>query len=175
MLVEKLINQVILSRKLGCHFDARKQQLNSCLSTLFAVIVAATSMTAVAPQILQVGKAAGAAHGLFKIIDRTPTIDSLDEAGDRLTTLNGDIEFRNVDFHYPSRPNVPIFDGFNLTIPANKTTALVGPSGSGKSTIVGLLERWYQPLAGEILMDGRRIEDLNIQWLRSNIRMVQQV
>lgn len=124
---------------------------------------------------MQVGKAAGAAHGLFRIIDRTPAIDSLDDNGDRPDGLSGDLEFRNVNFRYPSRPNVPIFDGFNLSIPANKTTALVGPSGSGKSTVVGLLERWYQPLGGEILLDGRRIEGLNIQWLRSNIRMVQQV
>jgi ATP-binding cassette subfamily B (MDR/TAP) protein 1 len=65
--------------------------------------------------------------------------------------------------------------GLNLSIPANKTTALVGASGSGKSTIVGLIERWYVPASGSILLDGRDVSELNIQWLRTNVRLVQQV
>ena len=62
----------------------------------------------------------------------------------------------------------------NLSIPAGKRTALVGASGCGKSTLVGLLERWYQPESGEILLDGMDISEYNIKWLRSNIRLVQQ-
>src|ERR1700761_2879397 len=112
-------------------------------STLFAVIVAATSLTTVAPQIMHISKAASAAHGLFTILDRSPSIDSLDQKGRRPEIIEGAIEFRNVNFAYPSRPDATVFENFNLSIPPNKTTAIVGPSGSGKSTVVGLLERWY--------------------------------
>lgn len=56
-----------------------------------------------------------------------------------------------------------------------KTTALVGSSGSGKSTVTGLLERWYDPDSGQITLDGIDIKELNLQWLRTNIRIVQQV
>ncbi|KAK3070096.1 hypothetical protein LTS18_000141, partial [Coniosporium uncinatum] len=64
--------------------------------------------------------------------------------------------------------------GLNLVIPANKTTALVGSSGSGKSTVVGLLERWYSPTGGALYLDGLDISSIYIQWLRTNIRLVQQ-
>ena len=59
-------------------------------------------------------------------------------------------------------------------MPANKTTAIVGPSGSGKSTVIGLIERWFTPESGTITVDGHKIEDCNIQWVRTNIRLVQQ-
>jgi ATP-binding cassette subfamily B (MDR/TAP) protein 1 len=89
--------------------------------------------------------------------------------------LRGDIELRSVEFAYPSRPDVPILKGLDLVMPANKTTAIVGASGSGKSTIIGLVERWFSPLAGDILVDGRSIGEYNLRWLRTNIRLVQQV
>jgi ATP-binding cassette subfamily B (MDR/TAP) protein 1 len=142
---------------------------------IFAVIVASSSLTAVAPQTVQISKASGAAAELFQTIDRRSSIDAMDDGGDSIEDLEGSIELRNVNFAYPTRSNVPVFNNFSLTIPANETTALVGPSGSGKSTIVGLLERWYAPSGGDILLDGIPVEKLNVQWLRSNIRLVQQV
>jgi ATP-binding cassette subfamily B (MDR/TAP) protein 1 len=131
-------------------------------------------LTQVAPQLLQISKAASAADGLFKTIDREPLIDSLSESGERPSECVGDVELQQVRFAYPGRPGVPILQGLNLHLPANKTTAVVGPSGSGKSTIVGLIERWYSAAEGRILLDGREIQDLNIAWLRANIRLVQQ-
>lgn len=116
-----------------------------------------------------------AAHDLFKTIDRESKIDALSTEGSKPSECHGDIVFDKVAFAYPSRPTVQVLQGVNLIIPANKTTAIVGTSGSGKSTIVGLLERWISPLSGTITLDGRRIEDINIQWLRTNIRLVQQV
>lgn len=138
------------------------------------MVVAATSLTQVAPQLLQVSKAASAADGLFKTIDRTPVIDSLSELGKKPIDCIGDVELRDIHFAYPSRPDVKVLKGLSLVLPANKTTAIVGPSGSGKSTIVGLLERWYNASEGQLLLDGQDIASLNIAWLRSNIRLVQQ-
>lgn len=108
-------------------------------------------------------------------MDRESNIDSLGGGGIKPETLQGTIEFRNLEFAYPSRPDAQVLRGLDLTMPANKTTAIVGASGSGKSTIVGLIERWFTPLGGEILIDGRPVEDYNLQWLRTNIRLVQQV
>ncbi|KAE8155110.1 ATP-binding cassette multidrug transport protein [Aspergillus avenaceus] len=144
------------------------------MTVIFAVIVAASSMTQIAPQIIQVTKAASAAQSMWKVIDREPPINGLSEDGKRPDGCEGKIELRSISFAYPTRPQVPVLQDFSLFIPANKTTALVGPSGSGKSTITGLLERWYNPASGTITLDGVDIKELNIQWLRTNIRIVQQ-
>lgn len=112
---------------------------------------------------------------MFEMIDRKSQIDALSEEGEKIPDFKGNIQFRGVRFAYPSRSNVTILHSLDLDIPADQTTALVGASGSGKSTIFGLLERWYMPSSGSITLDGRPVESLNLQWLRTNIRMVQQV
>ncbi|GMG04861.1 unnamed protein product [Aspergillus oryzae] len=97
---------------------------------IFAVIVAATAMTQIAPQIIQVTKAASAAQSMWEVIDRDSPIDGLSLEGQRPDQCEGNIEFSNVSFSYPTRPQIPVLHDFTLSIPANKTTALVGPSGS---------------------------------------------
>lgn len=144
-------------------------------SVIFAVIVAASALTQIAPLIIDVTKASGAADELFKTIDRASDIDSLSDAGKSPGDCNGDIEAQDLHFAYPTRPDVPVLQGLSLHLPANKTTALVGASGSGKSTIVGLLERWYDPASGALFIDGLDIREINLQWLRTNVRLVQQV
>jgi ABC-type multidrug transport system fused ATPase/permease subunit len=88
--------------------------------------------------------------------------------------MNGDIEFRNVSFVYPSRTDVPVLQGFNLRVPADTTTALVGSSGAGKSTVVSLLQRFYDVNSGSICIDGNDIRSLDLKWMRSKIGYVQQ-
>lgn len=90
------------------------------------------------------------------------------------TTVNGDIEFKNIDFHYPTRNNHQIFQNLNLKINKGDHLCLVGPSGCGKSTIVQLLFRHYDCQSGEIIINGKNLKDLNLQTLRSNIGIVQQ-
>ena len=124
---------------------------------------------------MHISKATSAAAELFEIIDRKPLIDSLDESGLKPQECRGLVELRDIHFEYPTRPGVAVLRGIDLTLNPGKTTAIVGASGSGKSTIVGLLERWYNPTAGTIAIDHQRIEDLNIEWLRTNVRIVQQV
>lgn len=137
--------------------------------------MAATALTQVAPQFVHLSKAASAAGELFKTIDRVSAIDPLADTGNRPAHCHGTLELQNVRFSYPSRPDVEVLCGLNLQIPAGKTTALVGASGSGKSTVIGLLERWYTPGSGAVLVDGTPIEELNLQWLRTQVRLVQQV
>ncbi|KAF2472791.1 multidrug resistance protein 1 [Lindgomyces ingoldianus] len=149
-------------------------QSGPIFTVILAVIVAATAMTSVAPNILALTKASSAAEELFRTIDRASVIDPLSNEGKIPNECIGDIEVRNVHFAYPARPKVGVLKGLSLSVPANKTTALVGASGSGKSTIIGLLERWYDQATGNLYLDGVEIQELNLQWLRTNMRLVQQ-
>ncbi|RHZ54004.1 uncharacterized protein CDV56_100585 [Aspergillus thermomutatus] len=144
------------------------------VTVIFAVVVAATALTHIAPQIITVTKAAAAADELFRIIDKKSAINSLSTAGLTPEKCVGEIKIKALEFAYPSRLDTQVLNGLNLSVPAGKTTALVGTSGSGKSTIVGLLERWYDQAAGLILLDGIDIQKPNIAWLRTQIRLVQQ-
>ncbi|KAG8687043.1 GTPase-activating protein [Ceratobasidium sp. 423] len=128
-----------------------------------------------APEQQAVSQARGAAAKLFQTIDRVPPIDSLSDAGLKPENAGpGKIQLRNVRFDYPSRPDVRILKDLTLTFEAGKTAALVGASGSGKSTIIALIERFYDPLSGSVLLDGVDLKDLNVRWLRSQIGLVSQ-
>ena len=94
--------------------------------------------------------------------------------GKTLTCVKGHIQFCDVHYSYPTRPEALIFNGLNLDIPSGKVVALVGKSGSGKSTVISLIERFYQPLSGVILLDGYDINELDLKWLRGQIGLVNQ-
>jgi len=90
------------------------------------------------------------------------------------TPMKGDIEFKNVMFSYPTRPDVLVLNAFSLKLAKDTTTALVGSSGSGKSTVVSLIQRFYDIDDGKIYLDGQDITHLDMSWLRSQIGYVQQ-
>nr|POF13835.1 leptomycin b resistance protein pmd1 [Quercus suber] len=150
----------------------------SSAGTVFTVVlsvtIAATAISTLLPQMQSITNAASAAAELFSIFDGTSLMDPFSGAGDQPLTCEGDIEIRKLSFAYPSRPGTQVLHELDLSIPAGRTTALVGASGCGKSTLVGLLERWYEPSSGEILLDGKDLTTYNTQWLRSRIRLVQQ-
>lgn len=151
------------------------QNVGSLVTTVMAIVIGAFALGGVAPSFQAIGTAVGAAHKIYEAIDRVPNIDASDEtAGEKPASLEGSIHFDKVKFVYPSRPNVPILEDFSLTIEPGQTVALVGSSGSGKSTIIGLLERFYSPIGGNIYIDGRPIESLNIKWLRQQMALVSQ-
>ncbi|MCI28695.1 ABC transporter B family member 9-like, partial [Trifolium medium] len=110
-----------------------------------------------------------AAYKMLETIKRKPKIDPYDTSGVVLEDIKGDIELKDVYFRYPARPDVQIFVGFSLFVPNGTTTALVGQSGSGKSTVISLLERFYDPDAGEVLIDGVNLKNLQLKGIREQI------
>jgi ATP-binding cassette subfamily B (MDR/TAP) protein 1 len=127
-----------------------------------------------APSIAAFTKAAAAGRKIFVAIGRPSPINPVSEGGKMLKDVRGTIELRNIRHIYPSRPDHMVLDNFSLVFQADKTTALVGPSGSGKSTVISLIERFYNPVAGEVLLDSVNIQELNVKYLRQQLALVQQ-
>ena len=125
------------------------------------------------PNLSSFVEATVATSRIFEMINRIPTIDP-DSEGGILEEVRGEIEFRNVEFAYPSRPDTPVLQGLNLRVKPGKTIGLVGGSGSGKSTIISLLERFYNPVNGRIYLDKKSIKKLQLKWLRSQMGLVSQ-
>jgi ATP-binding cassette subfamily B (MDR/TAP) protein 1 len=121
-----------------------------------------------------IGKAKRSAYGLKKLLDSTSTIDPESPAGRDPGTPQGNIDFRNVSFSYPTRPERPALQNISLSIPPGTHIALVGGTGSGKSTIVSLLERFYDPNGGCIFLDGQPISSFNLKKYRRCIGLVNQ-
>lgn len=111
---------------------------------------------------------------MYATIDRVPTIDSASDEGLKPQQVTGEITLENIEFNYPSRPDVRIVKNLTINFPAGRTAALVGASGSGKSTIIQLVERFYDPLSGVVRFDGIDLKELNVRWLRSQIGLVSQ-
>ncbi|KAG7382651.1 Antigen peptide transporter 2 [Phytophthora pseudosyringae] len=117
-------------------------------------------------------KAHQAAANLFEIFD--PVIDALSTDGETLSSVKGELEFHDVQFAYPSRPGGPVFEQYSLEVAPGQTVALVGASGCGKSTAIALLERFYDPEAGSVTLDGVDLRQLRLPWLRGRISFVRQ-
>jgi ABC-type multidrug transport system fused ATPase/permease subunit len=121
-----------------------------------------------------VSSARGAAFKVFEIIDRVPDINADSTAGLSPERVQGSIEFKNVSFKYPTRPDLTILKNLSLKIHPGQTVAFVGPSGSGKSTTIQLVQRFYDALSGQVILDGHNVKDLNVKWLRQQIGVVSQ-
>lgn len=144
-------------------------------TVIFVLIDASFILSQVAPFVHVFASAAGASDRLLTVINRESQIDGTSDSGDKSAPFESeDITFRDVQFTYPSRPEVPVLQGVDFAIPARKHTAIVGPSGGGKSTIVALLERFYDPMSGDISIGSQNFRDLNVRYLRGNIGFVQQ-
>lgn len=149
------------------------------MTVFFSVMLAAFSLAMISPNISALSTAAKAADGLDALITRESLIDYTDESGYKegangSEQLHGEIEFRHVKFAYPSRPDRDIYSDVSFKIHAGETVALVGPSGAGKSTVIQLLERFYDPTGGDILIDGKPHREYNLTWLRGQMALVSQ-
>ncbi|KAF9595279.1 hypothetical protein IFM89_038414, partial [Coptis chinensis] len=159
----------------GAHLVSKGTSTFSKVIQVFVVLVITANSVAetvsLAPEIIRGGEAVSS---VFSILDRSTKIDPDDPDAEVLESIRGDIELRHVDFAYPLRPEVSVFRDFNLRIRSGQSQALVGASGSGKSSIIALIERFYDPVVGKVMIDGKDIRRLNLKSLRLKIGLVQQ-
>ncbi|KAK6476482.1 ATP-binding cassette sub-family B member 9 [Huso huso] len=114
----------------------------------------------------------GAAEKVFEFIDRKPQLSN--DGTLAPDTLKGLVEFKNVTFSYPTRPETQVLKDVSFTLHPGQVTALVGPSGSGKSSCVSLLEHFYRAQAGQVLLDGTPIEEYDHRYLHTKVSLVGQ-
>ncbi|TWU74032.1 hypothetical protein ED733_002101 [Metarhizium rileyi] len=147
------------------------------LSVFFAMLIGLGAIMALGPNMPSFIKAIAASGIVFRLLDdATHKSDaaSASSTTDLATSCEGNIQLRNVSFAYDSRPDRPSLSNVDIEFRRGTCTAVVGPSGAGKSTLIALLERWYQPTSGSILLDGRDVSKLDVKWLRRQIALVQQ-
>ncbi|XP_061547459.1 bile salt export pump [Phycodurus eques] len=154
--------------------ETKELSPGTLIQVFFGVLIAAINLGQASPCMEAFASGRAAAKTIFETIDREAEINCFSDDGYKLDRVKGDIEFHNVTFHYPSRPEVMILNDLSVQVKANETTAFVGPSGSGKSTAVQLIQRFYDPKEGMVTLDGHDIRSLNIKWLRSLIGIVEQ-
>ncbi|KAJ7976917.1 ABC transporter family protein [Quillaja saponaria] len=132
---------------------------------------AAETLT-LAPDFIKGGRAM---RSVFELLDRRTEIEPDDPDATLVPDrLRGEVEFKHVDFSYPTRPDMAIFRDLSLRARASKTLALVGPSGCGKSSVIALIQRFYDPTSGRVMIDGKDIRKYNLKSLRRHIAVVPQ-
>ncbi|CAB4029928.1 multidrug resistance 1-like, partial [Paramuricea clavata] len=120
------------------------------LIVFFTVMVGSILAGQGGPSMQGIASARGAAYHVYELIDRTPAIDISSEDGVAPELLEGNVDFEDISFTYPSRPDIQILNGFTLSVPKGKRVALVGESGCGKSTVVKLIQRFYDIAEGNL-------------------------
>ncbi|XP_069502709.1 ATP-dependent translocase ABCB1-like [Ambystoma mexicanum] len=148
--------------------------IGNVIIIFFSVMMGSFTLGQTAPNLESVATSRVAAYQVFQVIKKHRLIDSSSKEGHKPDTLIGNVEFKNISFSYPTRPDIPILKGLSMKIRTGQTVALVGSSGCGKSTTIQLLQRFYDPLQGEVMLDGHDVRTLNVKWLREHIGVVSQ-
>ncbi len=141
---------------------------------IFYAVIVASAMGTISEVIGDVQRAAGATERLVELLATPSSLPQVQNPRAFPVPAAGALSMRDIGFAYPSRPDAPVFKQFNLQINPGEKIALVGPSGAGKTTVFQLLQRFYDPQAGEILVDGVNIKDADINALRERIALVPQ-
>ncbi|XP_038171334.1 multidrug resistance protein 2 isoform X2 [Arvicola amphibius] len=161
--------------RFGAYLVAHELMTFENVMLVFSAVVfgamAAGSASSFAPDY---AKAKVSASHIIMILEKVPEIDSYGTEGLKPNWLEGNVKFNDVMFNYPTRPDIPVLQGLSLEVKKGQTLALVGSSGCGKSTVVQLLERFYDPRAGTVFLDGKEAKHLNVQWLRAHLGIVSQ-
>lgn len=139
---------------------------------LYSVFVGA-SIGGIAEMYAQIQKAIGAAERILEIMDEEPEPYEAAHPSN-ISAISGSLKFDNVQFRYPSRPDISVLNGVSFDAKQGETIALVGPSGSGKSTIASLVLRFYDPDSGSITIDGINSKEMGLEFLRNQMAIVPQ-
>uniref|UniRef100_A0A665WBC6 Bile salt export pump n=1 Tax=Echeneis naucrates TaxID=173247 RepID=A0A665WBC6_ECHNA len=156
-----------LVRQEGLHFSL-------VFRVISAIVTSGTALGRASSYTPDYAKAKISAARFFQLLDRVPQINVYSDRGDKWDNFQGNIEFIDCKFTYPTRPDIQVLNGLNVSVKPGQTLAFVGSSGCGKSTSVQLLERFYDPNHGRVLIDGHDSTRVNVPFLRSKIGIVSQ-
>ncbi|KAJ7294789.1 hypothetical protein O6H91_11G093700 [Diphasiastrum complanatum] len=145
--------------------------ITKCFFVVLLTASAVSSTVSFTPDMVKSGQAL---KSVFEILDRESENNTEHDQGEHVNAVKGDVKLKNVEFHYPSRPKVHIFRSLTISVNSGQSLALVGASGSGKSSVIALIGRFYDPVSGHVLIDGKDIRKLNLRSLRKHIGLVQQ-
>ena len=137
-------------------------------------IMVAGSVAALSEIWGELQRAAGATERLVELLNVEDAVQDPSQPISMSTRAKGAIEFQNVSFNYPARPDIPALDGLSLSINPGETVAFVGPSGAGKSTVIQMILRFYDPTSGRITLDGQDLQDMARDAFRGQIALVPQ-
>jgi ATP-binding cassette subfamily B (MDR/TAP) protein 1 len=157
-------------------FMEPKLTLKDMMRAILTILFSALGVGVAAAFVGDYGAAKAALVSLYKVLDEPSLIDIAESEikGEKKANYIGKIEFRNVSFAYPTRPKTYIFKNLSFTINPGQSVAFVGASGSGKSTIISLIERFYDVLDGQVLIDDIDVRKYDLKNLRRNIGIVLQ-
>ena len=170
---------VVFTSMIGMLYSGGSDVINGVMTAgelgafIFYAVMLGSGFATVSEVWGEVQRAAGAAERLIELMNAESELIEPTESAE-LGTQEAAIEFKDVSFAYPSRPNQWALEGFNLRINAGESVALVGPSGAGKSTIFELIQRFYDPQQGEIQFGTTAIKQTSLMELRAQIAVVPQ-
>jgi len=141
---------------------------------VFYAVVTASAAGGLSEIMGDLQRAAGATERLFELLDTEPEIETPVQPRPLPEPARGEVACERVRFGYPSRPDHPVLNGFDLAVAPGETVALVGPSGAGKTTVFQLLMRFYDPDGGRVLLDGVDLREADPQAIRARIGLVPQ-
>eukprot|EP00744_Colponema_vietnamica_P000962 GILI01001667.1.p1 GENE.GILI01001667.1~~GILI01001667.1.p1 ORF type:complete len:1297 (+),score=398.64 GILI01001667.1:125-4015(+) len=150
-----------------------RSDVGSITACFFSVLFASFALGLIFPSFSAFSESRGSAHKLFNIIDRIPPIN-IEDRKEIAPALSTSIEFRNIEFAYPTRKDHKLFKDLNVTIQKGQTVAFSGVSGSGKSSIIQMIQRFYDPDGGSVLVDGKDMRDIDLYGWREQIGIVSQ-
>lgn len=153
----------------GTLISSNEMSPGDLMSFLVASQTVQRSLASISILFGQVVRGISSGARVFEYLSLQPTIPL--SGGGRIPyhSLTGRVDFMNISFSYPTRPGHEVLKKFNLTLPPCKTVAIVGESGGGKSTVASLLERFYDPTSGVVMLDGLDIRTLDLAWLRGQV------
>ncbi len=156
--------------------DVRAGQMSPGALVQFVIyaIMVAGAVGALSETMAELQRAAGATERLVELLDIEDALQDPAQPISPTSPVQGAVSFENVTFHYPTRPDQAALDAVTLEIAAGETVALVGPSGSGKSTMIQLIQRFYDPVAGQVCLDGVPLQDMERAVFRRHMAVVPQ-
>ncbi|CAN9503487.1 unnamed protein product [Ophioblennius macclurei] len=153
----------------GTLISSNEMSPGDLMSFLVASQTVQRSLASISILFGQVVRGISSGARVFEYLSVEPTIQLAGGGRIPFHSLTGRVDFMNVSFSYPTRPGQEVLKRFHLTLPPCKTVAIVGESGGGKSTVASLLERFYDPTGGVIMLDGLDIRTLDLRWLRGDV------